>query len=48
MSEGKIVADLPSDEADERDLGLLMTGGDRALYSGFDAENTSEAVAYED
>jgi ABC-type uncharacterized transport system ATPase subunit len=48
MSEGKIVADLPADEADERELGLYMTGGDRALNSGFTAENTSEAVAYED
>jgi simple sugar transport system ATP-binding protein len=48
MSEGKIVADLPADEADERNLGLLMTGGDRALNSGFTAKNSSEAVAYED
>jgi general nucleoside transport system ATP-binding protein len=41
MSEGKIVADLPAGTADERELGLLMTGGDRA--SIHDQETGSQA-----
>ena len=43
ISEGRIVADVLADSADERELGLLMTGGDRAENIVNSPERTSEA-----